>query len=163
MVIFVSRGFAVFVLLWRHLQIQSQADAANANLLVAIDDLSGLLPPLSSFFMSFISRVTCLHFSYDFSDARVQLQQVNDFGNKCFWIYRSNFWIRLFCRVSIVPLPIIPLICLQAITEVASSRNDASQVPHSAVSTLISLISLALLFSLVSQSFWRRGAKVYPS
>jgi hypothetical protein len=50
------------------------------------------------------------------------------------------FWIRLFCRVSIVPLPIIPLICLQAITEVASSRNEASQVPHSAVSMFISLI-----------------------
>ena len=46
--------------------------------------------PLSSSFMSFISHVTCLHFSYDFPDARVQLQQVNDFGNKIFWIYRSN-------------------------------------------------------------------------
>jgi len=75
----------------------------------------------------------------------------------------AMFWNRLFCRVFIVPLPIIPLLCLQAITEVASSRNDASQVPSAAVSTFISLISLTLLFSAVSQSFWRRGAKEYTS
>ncbi len=47
--------------------------------------------PLSSFFMFFLSHVTCLHFSYDFPDARVQLHQVNIFTTNFFWIYRSIF------------------------------------------------------------------------
>jgi hypothetical protein len=36
--------------------------------------------PFSSSFMSLISRDACLHSLIAFSDARVELQQVNDFG-----------------------------------------------------------------------------------